>query len=407
MENRVSVFQKEEWKKFLPEKLHIVTNNGNFNLAKSEIIVMPDKLQLSYYQKTFNNPNDVLKDGEPDTLSFDIHMVKTNDGSEANPNTLKLDVDIAYGDAMVSQFTISKPGEITVAHYTSFGSKYDSETEFGFDDNSISDLVNFFNRFGFELDKKDFTFIDKYQDSYIPQYESIKLTPSFDDKFILVINNSKPTENRFLPNIINYLKSRGVPHNIVSNKNELDKNNNEKVIGCISSGSEYSVTKPESPDEGVVSEHGLNTLNCPILGMCYGMQSMAKSNGANLSTLNTIYKNNSVLSEYDKAHPLFKGIDLNKTQTSFNFLDYPENCPQGFKEIARLDDKVVGIANDEKKHYGLLFHPEDIDDTQIILDNFIAMCKGSMPNDDLKQIDSDKNDMKYIQTFEKFRIKRK
>ena len=30
-----------------------------------------------------------------------------------------------------------------------------------------------------------------------------------------------------------------------------------------------------------------------------------------------------------------------------------------------------------------------------------------MPNDDLKQIDSDKNDMKYIQTFEKFRIKRK
>ena len=51
MDNRVSVFQKEEWKKFLPEKLHIVTNNGNFNLAKSEIIVMPDKLQLSYYQK--------------------------------------------------------------------------------------------------------------------------------------------------------------------------------------------------------------------------------------------------------------------------------------------------------------------------------------------------------------------
>lgn len=404
--DRVSVFQKEEWKKFLPEKLHIVTNNGNFNLAKSEIIVMPDKLQLSYYQKTFNNPNDVLKDGEPDTLSFDIHMVKTNDGSEANPNTLKLDVDIAYGDAMVSEFTITKPGQIEVSQYTGFGSKYDNESEFGFDDNSIDDLVVFFNRFGFTLNKKDFSFIDKYPDSYKPHYESIKLTPSFDDRLILVINNSKPTENRFLPNIINYLKNRGIPHNVVSNKDELDKNNNEKVIGCISSGSEYRITKPES-NEDLVSEHGLNTLSCPILGMCYGMQSMAKSNGSNLATLDNIYKNNSVLNEYDKAHPLFKGVDLNKTQVSFNFLDYPESCPQGFKEIARLDDKVVGIANEDKKHYGLLFHPEDIDDTQIILDNFVEMCKGGVSNNDLQKIDNSKNDMKYIQTFEKFRIERK
>ena len=185
MENRVSVFQKEEWKKFLPEKLHIVTNNGNFNLAKSEIIVMPDKLQLSYYQKTFNNPNDVLKDGEPDTLSFDIHMVKTNDGSEANPNTLKLDVDIAYGDAMVSEFTITKPGQIEVSQYTGFGSLFDNKAEFAFEENSINDLITFFNRFGFNLNRTDFCFLDKDPNSYVPEcspeYESIKFIKTFEN----------------------------------------------------------------------------------------------------------------------------------------------------------------------------------------------------------------------------------
>ena len=61
----------------------------------------------------------------------------------------------------------------------------------------------------------------------------------------------------------------------------------------------------------------------------------------------------------------------------------------------------------KKKHYGLLFHPEDIEGTHPILDNFIKMCQSSKSNNDEKVIDQSKNDMKYIQTFESFRIKRK
>jgi hypothetical protein len=181
---RVSVFDKEEWKKFLPEKLHIITKNGNFHLVKSDVVVMPDKLELSYYQKTFTNPNDVTKDGEPDTLSFDIHTVKTNDGSEANPDTLKLDVDIAYGDAMVSEFTITKPGQIEVLEYTGFGSLFDKDAEFAFEENSINDLIIFFNRFGFNLNRTDFCFLDKNPNSYVPEcspeYESIKFIQTFE-----------------------------------------------------------------------------------------------------------------------------------------------------------------------------------------------------------------------------------
>jgi GMP synthase-like glutamine amidotransferase len=398
---RISIFDKEAWQKFLPKKLKLVTNNGNFELQQTDLTINGDLLQIIWYQNTVKGPNDANKDGEPDTIQFDVHMVKTNNGSESNPDNLKLNIDITYGDAMVSAFSISIPGEIVVSHYTGFGSKYDPDTEFGFEDETIKQLVEFFNRFGFTLDSKDFTFIDKYKDTYV-YTESVKLMPSFNGDYILVVNNTKPHENRYLTNIVNYLKGRGIEHVIASNPNEVQKNNTEKVIGCLSTGSEYRLSKPESNNEFAASEEALKTLKCPILGMCYGMQHMGKQNGSTINTLDNNYNNNSILNQYDTEHPLFKGVDLKNTQVSFDFNDYLDNCPEGFKTIANLDDKIAGISNDEKKHYGLMFHPEDIEDTQPILDNFIEMCKSGR-----NQIpDTNQNTMKYLQTFESFRRKR-
>lgn len=343
---------------------------------------------------------DAGKYAEPDTLEFDIHMVKTNDGTEANPDNLKLNVNITYGDNHVSKFTISKPGEVEVVHYSGFGSKYDEETEFGFEDDSLKELITFFNRFGFKLDTKDFTFIDKYKDSYV-YTESIKLTPNFNDDYILVVNNTKPQKNRFLENLINYLKGRGIKYIVVSNKEELEKNNNENVTGAILTGSEYSLCKPESNNEFSTSVEALKTLKCPILAMDYGMLIMGKENGAKVLELDKIYDDSVLLTEYDN-NGLFNGIDLKNTQVSFEFTEYLGDCPQGFKTIAKVEDKIVGIANNSKNHYGFLFYPEDIESTQPIIDNFIKLC--SNDKDDLNTIDKSKNDMKYIKTYEMFRI---
>lgn len=400
-EQKISIFDKEAWRKFLPKKLKLVTNNGNYELQQTDLTINGDLLQIIWYQNTVKGPNDANKDGEPDTIQFDVHMVKTNDGSEANPDNLKLNIDITYGDAMVSAFSISMPGETAVSHYTGFGSKYDPDTEFGFEDETIKQLVEFFNRFGFTLDSKDFTFIDKYKDTYV-YTESVKLMPNFNGDYILVINNTKPHENRFLTNIVNYLKNRGIEHVVASNPDEVQKNNTDKTIGCLSTGSEYRLSNPESDNEFAASEEALKTLKCPILGMCYGMQSMAKQNGSTINSLDNNYNSNSLLNQYDTEHPLFKGVDLKNTQVSFDFNDYLDNCPEGFKTIANLDDKIAGISNDEKKHYGLLFHPEDIEDTQSILDNFIEMCKSGRN----QTPDTNHNTMKYLQTFESFRRKR-
>ena len=161
----ISIFN-QDWKKFLPETLEIITSNGNWKLHKSDLMINGDLIQFSYYQKTFDKPEDVNNDGEPDYLCFDIYLVKNNKGDSHNPDTLRLNVDITYGDNMSSEFTIEKPNKVNVIHYTGKNSKYDPETKFGFTDESLDKLIEFFNRFGYQLSREDFKFLDKEDDSY-------------------------------------------------------------------------------------------------------------------------------------------------------------------------------------------------------------------------------------------------
>jgi len=178
---RISIFDSE-WTKLLPSKLTIVTDNGEFELSRKnslekntgypeQIYNLMTSVSISYSQDTVSaEEGDPLADGEPTNLQFDIHMVKDNKGDSANPETLRLNVDMTYGDNMQSAFTIERDaqGKTKVAehHYTGKNSIYDSETFFGFTRRSLSDLVAFFNRFGFESSVEDFKFIDDDPEDY-------------------------------------------------------------------------------------------------------------------------------------------------------------------------------------------------------------------------------------------------
>lgn len=176
-ENKVSIFNSD-WEKFIPVELTIKTENGEFTLKRKkgleedhpiDVYNLMNCVQISYYQSTIEDGKDVLEDGEPDYLSFDITIVKDNNGEHANPNSLRLNVDIVYGDNMQYEFTIDKPNIVKAYHYTGKNSLYDPETFWGFDKDSLKKLVDFFNRFGFETTVDDFKFIDDVPDSF--QYE--------------------------------------------------------------------------------------------------------------------------------------------------------------------------------------------------------------------------------------------
>jgi GMP synthase-like glutamine amidotransferase len=341
-ESSYSIFDSEGWKKILPEKLILVTSTGNWELK------LP---QENYTQITPSSQRgEVLKDGEPDHLGIDIDIMKDNDGTSANPDTLKLNVSISYGDAMSAEFTIGKPNKVDVINYNGFNSQLDPKTCFGFEDESISGLVNFFNSWGYELNKTDFTFLDKYLNSYKPQNESIEIKTSFDDDYILVF--------------------RGVKYKVASNPNEIQKINNEyNILGTISTGSEFRVSKREG--NGVQNLKALEVINCPHFLICYAFQSLGE-----VSDNNKNVKGNYILTDYTN-HPLFKGVELETTQFSFDFNDILNECPKGFEVIGKLDGEIAAVVNDDKKIWATLFHPEDIEDTYVVLDNFLDICNYS------------------------------
>lgn len=426
----VSLFDKANWIKFLPKDVTIITSNGTFTLKFSEdqnsnkpgvltnsgpdadITVMGngEQIQIEYIQHTPTKTGDVNSDGEPDFLEFDISVVNNNDGYKANPDDVKLNVSISYGDTYVSQFVIRKPGNVKVVHYTGINSLYDKDTKFSFDDKTLKSLIRFFNCFGYNLNLNDFDFLDSKLDnfSYEDTKESLNLLPSFGNKFMLVIDNTLPDETKSINNITNYLKNRGVNYKLASTVEDLKANLSTDIMGCIASGTQKKIT--DSDDANHPCKHALQSLKCPILGVSYGMNFIGKENGANLATLDKVYNNSNSINDFDREHPLFKGIDLSKTQNSFEFNEFLQDCPNGFKTIAKLNDKIVGISNDTKKHYGLLFNPEDIEDTFGILDNFLTICTGGKCDDAESLMGNQANEfqgqyerMKYLKTYENFR----
>lgn len=388
--NVISIFD-QNWENLLPLKLVLITNNGNFTLKRvkklnkightPDVINLMNGLQIMYNQNTPNDENgDVLRDGEPDTLQFDICFPKNNDGRSADPDNIRLNVDITYGDAMACEFTIEKPNKINIIHYTGIGSKYDPDTFFGFDDKSINELIIFFNRFGFELTSDDLTFIDKYPDSYIHTSESIKLSPSFNKDYLLIIDESKKSN---LDNIIKYLKSRGILYKIAEDSHDINKFNNElNIIGIISySGTSFSL------------------LNCPVLSIAKGMLDMCKYYGSTINKEDYIH--GSYKLDYYENCDIFNGADMNTMKVSFSTKNYINKCPNNFAIIGKIKDKLVSVYNKSKKIYGVLFNPENIESTHIIIDNFVQLCKGNIDDQALLK-GEDKNEMQYLKKFEYF-----
>ena len=208
------------------------------------------------------------------------------------------------------------------------------------------------------------------------------------ENIFLIIDNSKPPERKYLGKVVEYMNIRGVEYKVVSSVEEFeDISNKAKIIGAISTGSDYRVSTGENID---LSNTALESLECPILGICYGFQSMADFYGVKIDSDEEKCGNFNI-DWYDEEFWMFKGLDLTNTPLRFCFHDYPATTPNGFKTISEIDGKISGIASDSLKRYGILFHPEEEYQTYGILDRFIERC-----------ISSSKNDMKYLSKYESF-----
>jgi len=150
--------------------------------------------------------------------------------------------------------------------------------------------------------------------------------------------------------------------------------------GIILSGGPASVTKistPRAPDE-------IFSMGIPILGICYGQQTMVEQLGGNVNSSDEKEFGRAELNISDNCD-LFNGIFTlgDKKQVWMSHGDRVTKLPEGFKVVGSSNNApFAAIADDNRKFYGLQFHPEVVhtpDGTQIIK-NFthkISGCSGS------------------------------
>ncbi|MDH3978887.1 MAG: glutamine-hydrolyzing GMP synthase [Gammaproteobacteria bacterium] len=131
--------------------------------------------------------------------------------------------------------------------------------------------------------------------------------------------------------------------------------------GFILSGGPETATAAEAPRvPEVVFSSGM-----PVLGICYGMQSMAAQLGGQVE--NADHHEYGYAQVRARGHSrLLKDIEDHATEDGYGLLDVwmshgdrVMQLPEGFKVIASTDSApIAGMADDARGYYGIQFHPE-------------------------------------------------
>jgi len=138
--------------------------------------------------------------------------------------------------------------------------------------------------------------------------------------------------------------------------------------GLILSGGPASVYVDNAP----MCDPAIFDLGIPILGICYGMQLMAKDLGGTVAQTG--------LSEYggvelsvDGESPLFADVSLTQT-VWMSHQDSVDRLPTGFRALASTSNTpAAAMGDDAKKQYAVQFHPEVVHTPQgmTVLKNFL------------------------------------
>ena len=158
-----------------------------------------------------------------------------------------------------------------------------------------------------------------------------------------------------------------VPYNTPAEK--IKEMNPKGLIFTGSAASVYAENSPKCDPE-------IFNLGIPVLGICYGMQLMT-------------YNFSGEVQKADKREYGVMSVDIKNSSKLFagfgdtnNFLmthgDFVSKLPEGFENIASTEDcPNAGMQNEEKRLYGIQFHPEvnnSENGTQVIRNFVYNIC---------------------------------
>ena len=127
----------------------------------------------------------------------------------------------------------------------------------------------------------------------------------------------------------------------------------------------------------------LNRINCPILGICYGAQYIAKYYGSKIQKKNSEY-GKTLINIDSELYNLHEATIFNHINSQIEvWMSHENSIVQNLSSSLKLE--VLSITSNgniaafkirDKQTYGLMFHPEVSHTTNglIILDNFLYIC---------------------------------
>jgi GMP synthase (glutamine-hydrolysing) len=148
--------------------------------------------------------------------------------------------------------------------------------------------------------------------------------------------------------------------------------------GLILSGGPTGVYAEDAPPY----DPGIFSLGIPVLGICYGLQLMAKELGGKVSASAQREYGRAKLSIEDSSD-LFRNFDPEEAaEVWMSHGDRVDSLPEGFRAIASSrNSPFAAVADRDRKMFGVQFHPEVVHTPRgaEILANFLFSICGCHP----------------------------
>jgi len=190
------------------------------------------------------------------------------------------------------------------------------------------------------------------------------------DKILIIDFGSQVTKL-----IARRIRDLGVYSEIVPAKSLLKLKNYNNIKGIIFSGGPSTVTKKkfQSVPKKIFQK------KIPILGICYGLQLIAKLFGGKKKPSKKKREFGRAVLFQRKSSLLTKNFLRKKKSVWMSHEDAVVKIPKNFKIIASTkDSKLTAIENTKDRIYGVQFHPEVThtdNGTQIIKNFLFLICK--------------------------------
>jgi hypothetical protein len=121
---------QDHFQDLLPPTITVVKGGQETTYKRGNVMKHSDMIQIVYSSDEW---------GVPEDLELDLYFLENGH--------FKIDVDVTYGDLMVWEFSLERPNKFSLIN------KVD---DFEITDNSLTQLIPFFNQLSFSLNLNNF-----------------------------------------------------------------------------------------------------------------------------------------------------------------------------------------------------------------------------------------------------------